>query len=178
MPDYFNGLSHVEIQNRSNIAINKINPLATKTTTGCVRKCKFCLVPKTEGKFQELDDWEDKPILIDNNLLASSRKHFDRVIDRLIKWGWADFNQGLDARLLTDYHAKRIAEIKKRTIMRILIIMKEGLIESVQKLEEENDGMVNVEIRDYDADTVEEEDLLYDAGGIPYIERHNERYYE
>ena len=65
--------------------------------------------------------------------------------------------------------------------MRILINMKEGLIESVQKLEDDAiifPSMVNVEIRDYDADTVEEEDLLYDAEGIPYIERHNERYYE
>jgi hypothetical protein len=35
------------------------------------------------------------------------------VIDRLVRWGWADFNQGVDMRFLTDYHAQRIAEIKK-----------------------------------------------------------------
>ena len=63
--------------------------------------------------------------------------------------------------------------------MRVLITLKEGLVETVKKIEEESDGlvfmnMVTVEIRDYDADTVDEEDLLYDEEGIPYIERHNE----
>jgi hypothetical protein len=52
-------------------------------------------------------------VICDNNLLAASISHFDRVIDRLIKHGWANFNQGIDARRLTDYHAMRIAEIKE-----------------------------------------------------------------
>ncbi len=86
--------------------------LATRTTLGCIRKCPFCIVPEMEGKFRELDDWENKPVLIDNNLLACSRKHFDKVIDRLKKLDWSDFNQGLDVRLLTEYHAERFAELK------------------------------------------------------------------
>lgn len=98
--------------------LQRVNPLATKTTMGCIRNCSFCAVPKTESiyfkkGFKELDDWPDLPILIDNNLLAASKKHFDKVIDRLKRHRWADFNQGLDARLLTKYHAERIAEIKK-----------------------------------------------------------------
>jgi len=97
-----------------------VNPLATKTTTGCIRACPWCAVPKAEGRLIELEDWPDRPILIDNNLLAASQAHFDKVIDRLKVHGWADFNQGLDARLLTDYHAKRIAEIK-RPIVRLAL---------------------------------------------------------
>ena len=64
------------------------------------------------GYIPFLNRWPDLPVICDNNLLATSSSHFDRVIDRLIAHGWANFNQGVDARLLTDYHAMRIAEIK------------------------------------------------------------------
>ena len=92
--------------------MQKVNPYATKTSTGCVRTCEFCAVPKTEGALKELDDWPDLPIITDNNLLACSLPHFDRVMDRLENHQGVDFNQGLDARLLTQYHAERIALLK------------------------------------------------------------------
>jgi len=115
MPDFID-LDWVSIEQSFQGALQKVNPMATKTTIGCIRKCKFCAVPQIEGGFRELEDWDDKPILIDNNLLAASQKHFDKVIDRLIRWKWADFNQGLDSRLLTDYHAERLKQIKKPMI--------------------------------------------------------------
>ncbi len=111
MPDY--PLGGAEVRDFASGVLQRINPQATRTTTGCVRNCRFCGVRRIEGDFRELPDWPDLPILCDNNLLAASPEHFDRVIDRLIVHGWADFNQGLDARLLTVYHAERIAEIKK-----------------------------------------------------------------
>jgi len=101
IPDYFADFDFVSIGHEMPGMLQKINPLATKTTIGCINRCRFCAVPKIEGKFKELDDWPDLPIICDNNLLASSQPHFDRVIDRLKKHEWADFNQGLDARLLT-----------------------------------------------------------------------------
>jgi len=58
-----------------------------------------------------LDNWEPKPIIQDNNLLACSKAHFDKVIDSLRGVAGIDFNQGLDARLLTDSHAQRLAEL-------------------------------------------------------------------
>lgn len=87
------------------------NPNATFTSRGCIRQCSFCAVPKIEGALRELPDWEPRPIVCDNNLLACSRAHFDRVIDRLKPLTGIDFNQGLDARLLTKYHAERLAEL-------------------------------------------------------------------
>jgi hypothetical protein len=63
----------------------------------------------------ELDDWESKPIVCDNNLLAASVAHFDVVIDSLKSLKWCDFNQGLDARLMTQYHAERLAELNNPT---------------------------------------------------------------
>ena len=116
IPNYFQDFNYVSIGKSANGVLQLINKYATKTTTGCVRKCEFCAVPKIEGGLKELSEWPDLPIICDNNLLAASQKHFDRVVDRLIKWEWADFNQGLDARLLTSYHAKRLKEIKKPMI--------------------------------------------------------------
>lgn len=88
------------------------NPQATFTSRGCIRQCPFCAVPRIEGELVELDDWEPKPIVCDNNLLACSQRHFDTVIERLKTLHCVvDFNQGLDARLLTKYHAGRLAEL-------------------------------------------------------------------
>ncbi len=111
MPEYFAGMNHVSIRSDYPGVLQRINPLATRTTSGCIRSCGFCAVPKTEGAFIELDDWPDLPIVCDNNLLAASQKHFDKVCDRLKKHKWSDFNQGLDARLLDGYHAERLARL-------------------------------------------------------------------
>lgn len=88
------------------------NPLATFTSRGCPNACPFCAVPRIEGDIRELADWPVRPIICDNNLLACSRRHFDHVIDRLRALPYVDFNQGLDARLFTGHHARRIAELK------------------------------------------------------------------
>jgi hypothetical protein len=107
-PDYLAGVAklggHVN-------ALPHHNPNATFTSRGCIRHCPFCAVPRIEGELLELAEWEVKPIVCDNNLLACSRAHFDRVIDRLKPLTGIDFNQGLDARLLTDHHADRLAEL-------------------------------------------------------------------
>lgn len=111
MPHFFDGMDHVTAGGHYPGALQRINPMATRTTTGCIRRCSFCAVPITEGDFVELPDWPDLPIVCDNNLLAASQAHFDRVCDRLEKWQGVDFNQGLDARILTEYHAERLARI-------------------------------------------------------------------
>ena len=105
MPEYLSDVA--EIGTDWPDAVSRHNPNATFTSRGCIRKCSFCAVWRTEGKLQELDDWPTRPIVCDNNLLACSKKHFDSVIDRLKPLSGIDFNQGLDARLLTDYHADR-----------------------------------------------------------------------
>lgn len=91
--------------------LQRVNPQATKTTEGCPNKCGFCAVPIIEPEYRELSEWPRLPIVCDNNLLAASMAHFDRVIDSLKGLKGVDFNQGLDARLMTDYHARRLAEL-------------------------------------------------------------------
>lgn len=112
MPFAFDGVPYVTVGDSMPGVLQRINPLATRTTEGCPNKCAFCGVKKIEPVFRELADWTDLPILCDNNLLAASEAHFDKVMDRLERWKWCDFNQGLDCRLLTDYHATRIGRIK------------------------------------------------------------------
>ena len=108
MPEYLADVA--EIGGQIN-ALPRHNPNATFTSRGCPRNCSFCAVPRIEGDLVELDGWEPKPIVCDNNLLACSRCHFDKVIDSLKGIKGVDFNQGLDARLLTDYHIERLREL-------------------------------------------------------------------
>ena len=109
MPDY---LADVATCNGDGVdALPWHNPDATFTSRGCIRRCPFCAVPRIEGNLRELDDWPVRPIVCDNNLLACSAAHFDRVVDRLKPLAGVDFNQGLDARLMTKHHAERLAEL-------------------------------------------------------------------
>lgn len=97
-------------------ALPRHNPQATFTSRGCPRQCRFCAVPLVEGDLVELEDWEPKPIVCDNNLLACSRRHFDRVVDRLKPLKGVDFNQGLDARLLSSHHIARLGELNLHVV--------------------------------------------------------------
>jgi hypothetical protein len=92
------------------------NPFATFTSKGCVNKCAFCAVPRIEGRFRELKDWPVRPLVCDNNFLASSKRHFNDAIDKLKQLPYVDFNQGLDCRLLKDHHVSRLQELQKPTI--------------------------------------------------------------
>jgi B12 binding domain len=102
-------------------------------TRGCVNRCDFCAVPTIEPRYEryrsvadqvdairsEYGDQKDL-ILMDNNTLASSQ--LDAIIDEIVGSGFAagaklqrrrrcvDFNQGLDARLLSREKMARLAE--------------------------------------------------------------------
>jgi hypothetical protein len=129
LPGFFLSNGRIEVGGDYPGVLQRWNPHATRTSVGCIRKCSFCSVPMVEGQraleqFGQrqvpLDDWLDAPIICDNNLLANPIEHFDRVCDRLEKWPWSDFNQGTDARLITEHHAERIARFKNH-IMRLAL---------------------------------------------------------
>ena len=117
-PDFLAGVA--EVGGEVN-ALSRHNPDATFTSRGCVNRCAFCAVPTLEGPLVELDDWPVRPVICDNNLTACSLTHFDRVIDRLLEHNvkGVDFNQGLDARLLTEQHAARIAELYRAGLLTV-----------------------------------------------------------
>ncbi len=120
MPNYFKNCENVvQIGGTINGVLQRINPYATRTTTGCPNHCKYCAIGRgliEKGGFQELKEWPDLPILADNNLFSASISHLDKVFDRLEKHERVDFEQGLDCRLLTDYHAERCARLNKPII--------------------------------------------------------------
>ena len=109
-------------------------------TRGCGMKCQFCAVQTLEPnyipyisikeqikKIDEVSGVKRDLLLMDNNVLRSAE--FDRIIDEIISLGfgkgafyinpktgkkcnrYVDFNQGLDAKLMTDQKAKRLGEI-------------------------------------------------------------------
>ncbi|RLC88384.1 MAG: hypothetical protein DRJ03_03025 [Chloroflexi bacterium] len=95
VPGFFDSLDYVEEGHNEPGVLQRVNPLATLTTVGCIRRCGFCAIGtgRIEGEYRELEDWPDLPMVTDNNLLAASKAHFDRVIDRLVVHGWADLTR-------------------------------------------------------------------------------------
>jgi hypothetical protein len=103
------------------------------STRGCVNRCDFCAVTTVEPKYESFRSIVDQVdsierefgarrdlVLMDNNTVASPK--FDSIIDEIVHLGFAsgarlngrrrhvDFNQGLDARLMTEAKMARLAE--------------------------------------------------------------------
>jgi len=106
------------------------------STRGCLRKCEFCAVNVFEPEFvpyidikkliSKIDSQSGEKqnlLLMDNNVLFSNK--FNNIIDDIKSAGFikgatfgktkrkriVDFNQGLDARLLSEEKMKRLSEI-------------------------------------------------------------------
>ena len=63
--------------------VRRHNPDATFASRGCPVGCWFCIVPAMEGRtFTEIDDFEPRPILCDNNLSALSPEFQDHIVAR------------------------------------------------------------------------------------------------
>ena len=129
IPDY-------EILSQVNFDYSNTDAYLMYSTRGCKRKCEFCAVNKFEPKYidyidikkiiKEIDERHGEKqnlLLMDNNILFS--KDFDKIIDDIKAVGFikgasfgktkrkrkVDFNQGLDARLLTENKMRRLSEI-------------------------------------------------------------------
>ena len=117
----------------------------TYMTRGCGMKCQFCAVQTLEPEYtpylsiteavRKIDEKfgpKKDLLLMDNNVLRSPQ--FDRIVDEIKELGFAkgatyinpatgkrvrryiDFNQGLDAYLLTPEKAKRLGELAIRPV--------------------------------------------------------------
>lgn len=94
-------------------------------TRGCPNKCKWCVVPKKEGAvhpYMDVDEiainGRNNLVLMDNNVLASDYglEQIVKIVDRKYK---VDFNQGLDARLITPEIADLLARVKWSRYIRL-----------------------------------------------------------
>jgi hypothetical protein len=97
-------------------------------TKGCPNRCSFCAVSKLEPEYvdfiplkHQLSSNKKDLILLDNNVLAS--KNFSQIINEIKECGFVkgamygnshrniDFNQGLDARLLTEEKMELLSQL-------------------------------------------------------------------
>lgn len=86
-------------------------------TRGCPNNCRWCIVPRKEGKIAPYRDWKDvvrkdtdKLILMDNNILAC--EYGISQLESLAGSGYRiDLNQGMDARLVNDRVAGILARL-------------------------------------------------------------------
>ena len=85
-------------------------------TRGCIRNCPWCIVPKKEGLLREVDDIErvaagrKDVVLLDNNFLAADEEFVREQLEKAARLKIRiDFNQGLDARLVTPENAKLLS---------------------------------------------------------------------
>lgn len=111
-------------------------------TRGCNRKCTYCVVPQKEGKpkiwstVERLANGNKNLVILDNNILAS--KFGIEQIKEIIRLGLkVDFNQGLDARLVTDEIADLLAKVKYIKSIRFACdssFMTKRVIEAMEKL--------------------------------------------
>ncbi len=88
-------------------------------TRGCPNKCKWCVVPRKEGKIYPYMDVEEiavegrsNLVLMDNNFLAAGDYAVEQL-EKIIHKGYkVDFNQALDARLVDERFAGLLAKTK------------------------------------------------------------------
>lgn len=87
-------------------------------TRGCIRRCPWCVVPKKEGLIRPYRTWREikRPdsrdiVFMDNNVLASQHG-IEQMRDMIGQGVRVDFNQGLDARLITPEVAEILGGLK------------------------------------------------------------------
>ena len=85
----------------------------TITSRGCPNNCWFCLVRRG---LIELSKFPEGNIVQDNNFLACSKKHRNRVYDMLRKQKQIEFKGGLDKRLVTPEIADELRSLKIKTL--------------------------------------------------------------
>lgn len=88
-------------------------------TRGCPNRCRWCVVPQKEGGIRPYMDVDDitlhgeRPyaVLMDNNVLACDYglSQLEKIAERRYH---VDFNQGLDARLVTPDVARLLARVR------------------------------------------------------------------
>ena len=85
---------------------------------GCIRKCKFCAVPRIEGKLREFEPEilrkliypkHRKVIMLDNNILA--HKKWDELYIEMRKLNKTYDLHGVDSRLISDKKAEQLSKL-------------------------------------------------------------------
>jgi hypothetical protein len=149
----------------------------TITTRGCNNNCPWCLVPKIEGKFKEINI-ESGNVIQDNNILLANKAHLLRVFQMLRTQKQIKFLGGLDKRLLKDWHIEELRSLKIKELWLSFDSWdnKREFIAVTEKLKKS--GFRRNQIRCYvlagfDEPIQASEDRLrftYKCGALPYVQ--------
>ena len=152
-----------------------MKPGVTITSRGCCNSCSFCFVPKREGRIREL---EIKPgnIIQDNNLLACSKEHIEKVFKMLKTQRAIEFKGGLDYRLLSDSLIKKLSRLRVKAIW--IACDKpnnlKGVIKTIEKLRAAGFSQAKIFVFCLIGfDQAEEHDRMiriFNAGGMPFAQ--------
>ena len=153
-------------------------------TRGCPNNCAFCLVSKKEGlvshKVADLSEWWNGQRyieLLDPNILAC-RDHLE-LLEQLVESGaWVNFNQGLDARFITEKNLEVLKRIKIKTVHFAFDFMKnekqimKGLRLAKEKLKLSKRNAIAYMLTNFDT-TIEEDlyriKMIQEAGFLPDV---------
>lgn len=152
-----------------------VKPGITFTSRGCPNNCSFCFVPRIEGDLRELPIVPGN-VIQDNNFLACSRKHQQKVFDMLHSQKAVNFRGGLEIRKLTDWFIDQARGLKVHELWfacdtRAAV---KGFTDRAKKLTDA--GFNQNQLRCYvliGKDMEEELDrlrLVYNAGFLPFAQ--------
>lgn len=157
-------------------------------TRGCPRQCSFCHVAAKEGsvskKVADLSEFwrgQHEIVLMDPNILAC--KDHTNLLEQLAdSKAYVDFNQGIDARLLTDANIDLLRQIKTARLHFAWDRLKdeELIVPKLKKLKEitgiDHRKLVVYVLTNFDS-THEQDvyrvELLRDMGFNPYVMIYN-----
>lgn len=93
-----------------------IKPGYVITSRGCPNKCWFCDAWKREGREIREQPIRDGSNLLDNNILACSEEHQDRVFDMLGRQKKRSMlTGGLEPARFTEHHADKLIKLRPKT---------------------------------------------------------------
>ncbi len=125
---FYKDITHKDTDYKANYDGNYEYTSLVFTSRGCIRKCKFCVVPKIEDDLTFVDNWfeyvdTNKPTItfMDNNWFSKPFNILEEDVKK-IKYFQSkgiksvDFNQALDARLFTEKIATLLEGVRLKPL--------------------------------------------------------------
>lgn len=87
----------------------------TFTSRGCNNNCKFCMVPRIEGKLVELPIIKGN-VIQDNNFLQCSKEHKEKTFQMLKSQRGICFKGGLETRYIEDHFIECLVNLGTKKV--------------------------------------------------------------